>query len=304
MKNQLRLFVLIGSASLAAAAGLLVACSDDTSVNASTDGGPTFETGTSDSPVIDGGSNTDTGADAPFDGGFVLDTFDEVLATELCNSLSRCCYGTAAPAEGGADGGTFDMAACRTQYGRLGFEGSNVLSEIKDGGNVTLDQAAADNCIMKVKAVSCNLGGAEFKAIRSACFGAYAGKLAGSATCKDSIECQPGSFCKIPGDAGTGACTPLRAVNGPCGDYTDDPARGDEACSYRRGGPPTNYCSFYDFDAGAFLPPAQWKCAAPVANGSTCATSLWCDQGICADPGTCQSPDKYFDPTCQSFLVP
>jgi hypothetical protein len=301
MKNQLRLFVLIGGASLVGGAAFLAACSDDTSVT-TTDAGTDGPTTDGPTPT-EGGPGSDGGIDSGFDGGFVLDTFDEVLATELCKSLSRCCYGTPTPGDGGADGGTFDMKACVEKYGSLGFEGSNALAALKDAGNVTLDQVAADSCVKKVQGISCNLPGAEFKAVRASCFSAYGGKLAAGATCKDSIECQTGAFCKGAVDGGTGSCTAIRAVGGACGDFTDDPVLGDQACSYRRGGLPTNYCKFYDFDGGAFLAPADWKCAAPGAVGSDCATSLWCDQGICAT-GKCVSPDKYFDQTCTRFLVP
>lgn len=297
MRNQLRLIVLVSGATLVAGATFLIACSDDTSVT--TDAGTDAQTDAqigSDSPVI-----VDGGPDTSFDGGFVLDTFDQTLATELCKSLARCCYGTTTPApDGGADGGTFDMEACVTQYGQLGFEGSNI-STLRDGGNVALDQVAADSCISKVKAASCNLPGPEFQAIRDACFSVYTGKLAAGAACKASSGCQPGFFCKGAADGGAGVCTAIRAVNGPCGDFTDDPVAADEACSYRRGGAPANYCKFYDFGAGALLDAGDWKCAAPGAVNSDCATSLWCNASIC-DNTVCVTPDKYFDQSCGRFV--
>lgn len=302
MKNHLRLIVLFGSATLLSGAAFLVACSDDTSVttDAGTDGGLEAK---SDAPVSSDGG-TDTGVDASFDGGFVLDTFDELMATELCKSLARCCYGTTTPAEGGIDGGSFDRASCETQFGKLGFEGSNI-STFRDGGNVNLNQAAADNCITKIKAATCNLPGSEFKAIRDACFSVYTGKLGASAACKGSSECQLGFFCKgANSDGGSGVCTAIRAVNGPCGDFSDDPVAADEACSYRRGGAPGNYCKFYEFDGGAYLDAGDWKCTAPLGAGSACATSLWCDQSICdiSIAPTCVTPDKYFDQTCSVFV--
>lgn len=300
MRNHLRLIVLVGGASLVAGAAFLVACSDDTSVTADAGGGDAQ----SDAPIgVDGPvPPVDAGPDSPFDGGFVLDTFDQVLATELCKSLSRCCYGTATPGDGGADGGTFDMTSCTTQYGRLGFEASN-LATLRDGGNVALNQVAADTCINKVMAMSCDLPGAEFKALRDACFAVYTGKLGAGATCKGSTECTAGSFCKGDvSDGGTGVCTAIRAVNGPCGDFTDDPVSGDKACSYRGGGAPGNYCEFYDFDGGAYLDAGDWKCKPPRPVNTDCATSLWCDQSICGQDYKCVTPDKYFDLNCTTFV--
>ncbi len=300
MKNHLRLIVLLGGASLVSGAAFLVACSDDTSVttDAGTDGGPDAK---SDGPASSDGS-TDGGADSSFDGGFVLETFDNQMATELCKSLARCCYGSTAPADGGIDGGSFDLAACETQYGRIGFEGSN-LATLRDGGNVNLDQVQADLCITRIKAASCNLSGTEFGQIRDACFSVYTGKLGASAACKGSSECQTGFFCKgSTSDGGSGVCTAIRAVNGPCGDFTDDPVFGDEACSYRRGGAPANYCKFYDFDAGAYLDAGDWKCTAPGAVGTICATSLWCDKSLCDVNSSCTTPEKYFDQRCTSFV--
>lgn len=300
MRNHLRLIVLVGSAALVSGAAFLVACSDDTSVttaDAGTEGGPDAK---SDGPVS-GDGGTDTGVDAHFDGGFVLDTFDQQMATELCKSLARCCYGTTTPAEGGVDGGSFDLAACEVQYGRIGFEGSN-LATLRDGGNVLLDQVQADLCISRIKAASCNLPGTEFAQIRDACFSVYTGKLGASAACKGSSECQAGFFCKGAVDGGAGVCTAIRAVNAACGDFTDDPVYGDEACSYRRGGAPANYCKFYDFDAGDYLEAGAWKCTAPGAAGSVCATSLWCDKSLCDGTSTCITPEKYFDQRCQTFV--
>jgi hypothetical protein len=302
MRNQLRLIVLLGGAALVGGAGVLVACSDDTSVttDAGTDGGTDAKT---DSPFPPTDGSTDAGKDSSFDAGFVLESFDEQIAIELCKSLARCCYGTTTPApDGGADGGTFDMAACTLQYGKLGFEGSNV-STLRDGGNVALDQVAADSCISKIKAATCNLPGTEFAQIRDACFAAYTGKLGASAACTGSSECQVGFFCKGAVDGGAGVCTAIRAVNGPCGDFTDDPVAADEACSYRRGGPPANFCKFYDFVGGGTLDAGDWKCTAPGAANADCANSLWCNNTIC-DSNTlkCVTPEKYFDQTCTLFV--
>lgn len=298
MRNSLRLAVLLGGASLVAGAAFLVACSDDTSVSTTTDSG--LDSGgdgsKTDGNVEDGGADTAP----PFDGGFVVDTFDSVIATELCKSLARCCYGTATPApDGGADGGTFDMPECLNKFGRLGFEGSNADSPLKDGGKVTLDQLSSDTCIKKIQAMACDLPGADFKAIRSACFGAYTGTVAAGGACTGSIECQQGLFCKTNGDAGTGVCTALRGLNGACGDFNTE--RADEACSYRAGGSTGNYCKIADLGVGVVLDAGDWKCTAASPAGSDCNTSLWCDQSICTQDSKCQTPERYFDSACGFF---
>ncbi|MDB5212287.1 MAG: hypothetical protein JWO86_214 [Myxococcaceae bacterium] len=298
MRNAFRLIVVLSGAAAVGAATLL-ACSDDTSVNASTDGGPTPgpDTGT-DSPI----TPTDSGTpDAPFDGGFMLDTFDGVLADEVCKALARCCWGNPTPADGGADGGAFDVDKCKSMTVTYGFEGSNIGTELRDAGNVTVDQLAADSCIQKVKGMTCNLPGAEFTQIRNGCYKAYQGKLDVGATCKGSIECKPGNFCKV-GAGGSGTCTALRAANGNCGDFTDKPALGEEACSYRAGGDTNNHCKFFDYTNNGLLDAGDWKCEPGVTTGGDCASSTWCSDSICELDNKCKSPDMYWSSSCDFFI--
>lgn len=301
MKNRLRLIACIGSGALLAAGGFLLACGAEDTIVTAPDSGP----------IIDGGPDTqvtDTGVDAGFDGGFKVDTFNDVIADAVCRNLARCCYGTPTPADGGADGGSFDVASCKAYYNIYGFEGSNLGSELKDGGNVTIDQVAADSCIKLLDAVSCNLPGTQFEQIRAACFGAYQGKLAAGTTCHDSIECTKTNFCMLDQDAGdagpNGKCQPLRGTNGNCGDFTIDPVEGESACSYRRSVNTGNYCDFYDFDGGGQRAQADWKCKPAVPVGSICASSAWCNASMCDDTYTCATPEKYFDQVCTKFLVP
>ena len=301
MRNAFRLIVVLCGASLVGA-GALLACSDDTSVNASTDGGPP--------PVPDsGGGDTstpvDAGADtAPFDGGFRVDTFDSLLADELCKSLARCCWGSPTPDAGGADGGTFDMAKCTAMTLPYGFEGSNIGTELRDAGNVIVDQVAADSCIQKVKSMACNLPGTDFSALRNGCYKAYQGKLDVGATCTGSIECKPGNFCKI-GAGTTGTCTALRPVDAGCGDFTDKPALGEEACSYRAGGDTNNHCKFYDYSANTLLDAGDWKCVpGETAPNGDCASSTWCTDAICETNNKCTSPDMYWGSSCDFFIKP
>jgi hypothetical protein len=285
-----------------AGATLLVACGDDTELPSETDAQTTTDAPSSSetSPPKEAGPDTAP----PFDGGFQVETFDSVLATELCKALARCCYGSAVPAEGGVDGGSFDTAKCEHDYGRVGFEGSNGNADLRDGGKLVLDQVNADACIAKIKAMTCNLPGAEFKAIRTACFGAYSGSVAAGGACAQSIECKSNHFCKLPDDGGAGTCEALRPLNGNCGDFTSDPSLGDQACSYRAGGNTGNFCKFYDLTNGTPIAPADWKCEAATGAGTTCATSLWCEQTICNNSNTCVTPEKYFEPACSQFVIP
>lgn len=307
MRKSLRLALAVSGASLVGAT-FLIACGDDTEVTTGTDAGA--EAGTDarfDSPQNDTGlvdAGTDSDSDADIDAGFVLDKFDTTLATTICESLARCCYGTPTPGDGGADGGTFDKAACVTKFEQLGFQNSNVGPELKDGGNVVLNQTSALDCINKVKALTCDVPGAEYVAARVACFAAYRGKLAAAAPCKGAAECQMGHFCKGANDGGAGVCTALRPLGGPCGDNPDHPSEYEEACSYRAGGETNTYCKFYDFGSGD-LDAGDWKCTASGAPATNCATSNWCKDSIC-DPGTavCKTPDKIFDDSCGTFLKP
>ena len=301
MRNHLRLVLALGSASVFGAA-LLLACSDDTSVAPVTEAGSDAPS-KSDSPIgPDGGGGPDTSP--PFDGGFVVDTFDSVVATELCGTLARCCYGSAMPGPGAADGGTFDTNACIAAFGSMGFLNSNVgTAQLRDGGSVALDQVSADSCIKKIKAMSCNLPGPDYVAARAACFGAYSGKIAASGACTATVECQAGLFCKGQKDGGTGVCTAIKALNGGCGENPDHPTEYEEECSYRGGGDNGVFCKNYDFGTDSYLDAGAWTCTAAGGVGSRCANHTWCKDTIC-QPSTavCETPEKIFDTSCGLFV--
>lgn len=307
MRNTFRLALALGAATTFGAA-LLLACSDDTSVSTTTDAGT--DGGGVDAPRGDTSTLPDSGGpdtSPPIEAGpsYSLATFDTVLATELCKSLARCCYGSSMPAEGGVnDGGTFDLNACVNDFKDNGFQGSALGSAFRDSGTVTLDQASADDCVNKVKAIKCDLPGPDFVAARAACFGVYSGKLGAGQTCKGHVECQPGFFCLGQVDGGTGKCTAVSALNGPCGQNPDSFTEYEEACSYRAGGGSGNYCHWTDDPAvGTPLAASAWKCVPAAGAGSKCASSTWCKDAIC-DPDTlrCTSPDKLFAPQCTKFV--
>lgn len=345
MKNM-RFFLLASISSLSCAAIFLAACSDDdTAVTVNPPDGGQSETGgkTDSGGETDGGDEPDAKADANVDAnvdaGLKLDTFADTVANALCNTLTKCCFGNANVADGGAvDGGTFNRGRCVDIYSDLGFENSLLGNTPVTLGNVTLDQAKGADCLAKLNALSCSLTGAELKTARAACFGALSGKVAANQPCRASLECAPGHFCLPDADAGAadaglpdagtaviGKCAPLRGAGGNCSivDTTGGCAGGDtqcvydnsindsnvaeEACSYRGGGDTVLRCSSYDAVNDVYRARGDWKCEAPVANESGCNSTVWCADGIC-DPTAgflCKSPATYFTPdSCKAFVNP
>lgn len=317
MKN-LRLIGFTTAALITASAAVLAACSSDTTVSASGDGGgqpegSTFEAGT-DSGGSDAGADSTTPDAAPdgsdVDAGLSLVNFADQVADAMCSTLSRCCYGDAkldggAPVDGG---GTYDRAHCVNVFKASGFEGSlNGFEGLT--GKAALDQASGADCLKKLQALTCSLAGAEFDAARTACFSALHGTQAATQPCKRAVDCAPGNFCDAPANTG-GTCAPLHATDGTCssfntGDQNVDLTLADEICSYRASGTPKLFCNTVDFASGV-RPKADWKCAAALPNGANCANSLWCNAGVC-DPNTniCSSPDGYFPMSfCSTFVKP
>jgi len=308
-KLRLVAFVSVGFAFVAAAP--LVACSDDTSINPTTDGGlpdsPSTDAPTGDTSVTDAPSETSV------DGGLKIETIADVVSAHMCTALARCCFGNGNPPDGGADGGTFDRAECQRVYTDLGFENSSVGHTLFADGKVTLDQQKGADCIAKIDALTCNLTGAGLQDIRTTCFAAIKGLATAGQACGQSVECASGLFCNptTPGGALTGTCAALKTAGQPCGLFTNsnegkNSIKSEEACSYRGSGAPSLFCDSYDFVGQVYTDPATWTCKASVANGQDCNDSTWCSSGIC-DPDTfkCMSPVQYFSQlSCSSQVVP
>lgn len=320
--KQLRLFALASIAVLVPTGGLLLACGDDdTVVNGGSDSGFP-ETGTvdanADTGTGDGGSDAD--ADAPF----TPETFAPSLAETICSSLSRCCYGSDV-ADGGAvnggDGGVtgiFDRGACGEFYRSFGFEGSATGSDRIQFGNVEIDQAKANDCIAKVKALPCDLTGNVFQDTRAACFAVYKGKQAIGQPCRSPIECASGYCNGDIADSGVedagavvGVCTALAGDGGGCGLHTTDPGVSEEACSTRGSGDTKLQCDYVESfgatpqDPPTFKDPSEWTCRPALANGEVCFTSQWCASGYCNEATfTCESPTRIFTPqgSCAGFV--
>ena len=300
--SKLRLFGLFYLVPFAAYGVALAACSDGDSVildDAGVDS-PNSDTGTD--PAEAGG---DTGIDSGYDAGLKTDTFGEDLANAMCDSLSRCCFGAPTPDDGGVDGGTFNRGACLNFYRQFGFSGSNRGSEFRDGGRITLDQVKADDCLKRVKALTCDTPGTEFQAARTACFGAFTGTVAVGSGCADNIECAPGAYCRTAdaGDGGMGTCTDLVPTGGNCGS-TGDPTLAEQECSARQSGEP-NHCAFYEFNTDTVLDPSEWVCVPPENVGGRCVTNTWCQNSLCDDNTfACVTPSNYFAPACANYVVP
>jgi hypothetical protein len=337
--KKLRLYVFASSSLILSAASVLAACSDDdVAATIPPDGGGGTDGGGTDSSKVDGSDTEDggkdSGPDSAFDAGLKADTFAATIANSLCNTLTKCCFGNANVADGGAvDGGTFDRGRCVDIYSDLGFENSLLGAEALTKGNVALDQAKGADCLAKISALSCSLTGADLKATRAACYAAIIGKVAAGQPCRASMECAPGNFCLPDADAGAGdggagstvigKCAALRGNGGDCSivDTTADCADpqctydrsvndsnvAEEACSYRGGGDTGLRCSSYDPGTDTYNARNLWKCTATVANESGCNSTVWCSDGIC-DPTNayvCKSPVNYFTPaSCNSFVIP
>jgi hypothetical protein len=303
-------FLSVGCAFVAAAP--LAACSDDTSVN------PTTDAGLLDSPATDAPADTNV-TDAPADtsetdAGLTIATVADVISEHMCTALARCCFGNPNPPDGGVDGGSFDRGACLKLYADLGFENSSVGHTLFTNGKVQLDQTKANECITKIDALTCSLTGAALRDIRTTCFAAVKGTATAGQACGQSVECAAGLFCNptTPGGALTGTCAPLKTAGQPCGLFTNssNPAvnsiKSEEACSYRGSGAPPLYCSSYDFATDTYPDPGTWTCKAGVADGERCNDTTWCATGIC-DPSdfVCKSPVQYFaEGSCTGQVVP
>lgn len=311
-------FAAIGSSFLVSVMGVLAACSsDDTIVNNGTDSGTDGgnDTGT------DTGNNSDTGTDAQpdvvnedVDAGFKPDATERALGEVICQTLARCCFGDANLDAGSAidGGGTYKQAACLDLYLYNGFEQSHPGSGA-DLSRITLNQAKAAECSSKMKALSCNLGFAEFNDDRAICYQALVGTVTAGNPCYLTGECAPGNFCNKSVDGGVGdgglaqgKCEAIRAVGAACGDFTTDPALAQHACSNKFSGNPSRYCEYYDTVNDNVLPQNQWTCKDARPNGQLCLNNSWCASGLC-DPTTnlCTTPVQYFPQTfCDAFKNP
>src|SRR5262249_18234059 len=150
----------------------------------------------------------------------------------------------------------------------------------------------------KVEAITCQLGHADFAAIRTACFNAYHGTTAVGGNCNVGIDCAVGAFCNPT----TGKCEALRGADGGCGDFTDDSYLAEQACSWRGSGDTNRNCDSWDFDNAVEKPRSEWRCQPTRANGEWCLTSQWCSQGLCDDRNDLDN-DGFSDYKCRTPIT-
>lgn len=301
---KLRVVALVSMPTLFGAAGMMVACGDDTIV-------------TGDDAGFDGATN-DVDAERPIEDAGVADAKPDVLPPKnvaefatrvedaLCGSLTRCCFGDAKLADGTAvDGGVYDKASCAALYKDIGFEFSSTGAHVVDGGEVVVDDAKSVDCLDAVEKLACALTGTDMTTVRAACFDALVGTRTAGEDCRGSIECARGHYC----DPGTQKCALLKAEDEPCsivdtGSDEVDSVKSEEACSWRGSGDTKLRCDSYDITTWEYRPRSEWKCKPQVELGEICNSTVWCKDSICdAFNGyICASPVEIFTNYCGRAL--
>jgi hypothetical protein len=312
MRNKLRLVAISMLMVPASAAAFLAACSSDDTV-VTKDGGP--DGTTPETSLPDGSPDLDGGPDGPTpDSGYTVSTWRAGLGAVLCESLARCCFGNGnLPEDAGVDAstgpGNFTKQKCIDFYASFGFEQSSLGVDASAPANVDLDQAKAIDCLAKAKALACSVSGTDFQALRTACFGALKGKLAGGATCVDNMECAVGQ-CKSTKSDGTpsanGTCGALAGDGGPCNNNVGGGDYAESSCSTRGGGDTKQYCNLVD-NGGTPLDPSVWACKPALPNGDPCLSSTYCSDGVCVPNAggnyVCTSPAAYFfSAVCDTYV--
>jgi hypothetical protein len=293
MKNLQGVLLLLASALPASvtAAALASGCGGDDStplpeagIDATADGA--MDTGAdvnqsedapSEGASSDGGvegAAGDGGGDAAPDSSAMF-AFATQVAAAYCDRVANCCFGS-------ADASAFNRTYCMQIMLPYGWDGCNQGTNVLDGGNVIFDPAKANSCLQDIAALDCaanTLTTAQNQHLLSDCFGALTGTLPHNAACADSIECAPGTFCRLANDGGPGVCTSLRGAGAPCGDFGGgNYAIADQACSYRGSGDTNVFCNSLSADAG------DWSCTPAAQNDAGCFEDIACLSKVC-DPG-------------------
>lgn len=82
------------------------------------------------------------------------------------------------------------------------FWGVDGIDAAVDGGTVTFDQAAADECMTgSISAPTCSTFFEQGPGVPDACWGVFTGTVAVGGACQIDFECSNGSYC------GSGTCT-------------------------------------------------------------------------------------------------
>lgn len=257
-----RFSVLVGLfAATGVGAGLLIACSDDSSVTP--DGGVAEAGAETSTPETGGG---DTGIDAGDAGDAARDQFVPIEAGTLAEFIDANPTATCARFKDCCGKPAFDTAACENDFAADGWVQSIkdlTVAGVATGGKVTYDPVAGSDCLTKIRNMTCtNTTAAEFKASLQSCFAAARGTVAAGGACKANVECANTTFCDLANNGGT--CTTIKAAGTTC-----SAALGE--CSYRNSG--TSQC----LDPGDGTP----VCAPSLANGANCDRDFECTSNSC-----------------------
>jgi hypothetical protein len=308
--KQLRL-VVVATTFLAplGAAGLLAACSDDTSVtppDAAVDGARP-DTGGGDG-ATDGGPGTDADADV-----FVpktLEDFVSAQANTYCARAASCCTAQ--------DAGGISDTKCKSFLRNLGYGNTTLHAEevtTDDAGaaaHVVVSPTLAAQCLSLIAAAPCTVSEPVNGALLDACRGALNGTQPTGGSCIYSLECAQPAYCKVVGAGGpptfdggppSGTCQPLEAIGANCSNVAPSASSAaastaQEACASRAFGTPPRYCDAYNADY-TLKPTAEWVCLAGQAPGSFCpgaadyCTSRQCDFNL----SVCIEGAPFVDPT-------
>jgi hypothetical protein len=195
-------------------------------------------------------------------------TAPEPLAARLCDALHAvpearrgACCGIAKPARGLAD------------------ECARVLSDALRANRARLDPAAVEGCERESAAAfaGCDWVSPLAPAAPAACRGLVAGLVEAGAACASALECRPGLACRGT-SAATRVCSPPGAPGTACG------GPGELLATYVKELRPADHpeCEGYCL---------QGRCAAAVAVGGGCLSTLQCAAGSHCAAGRCVAGD-------------
>jgi hypothetical protein len=185
------------------------------------------------------------------------------LVRRLCNTLH------ALPAKRKSE-------CCGAAVGSLADLCTSEMSAALERGAVTLDAAAVDRCVAESarKLDGCDWVTPLAPPLPDACRGLVHGKLEVGVSCRSSLECRDGLYCRGATPGAAGLCAPPAPARARC----EAPA--DNLASYARAGddPRHRECDGLCIK-GECLP---WVPAGgPCPSSSRCAPGLQCVSGRC-----------------------